>query len=459
MMSVVFAFAYSACTDTLELDPAQSLSTATALSDYTGLQAALVGAYDLMQSVNYYGRDYIVRPEVRGDNVYLALANSNRFISDYNYQLSNNSTYTNLWEWAYSVILRVNNVINNIDNASDATEAQKNQVLGEALAIRALAHFDLVRIYSKPYFDGNGAQAGIPIKLDAEITSPPRNTVAEVYNQVIADLTLAKTKLGNDAGPFNFTVNAVNALLSRVYLYQGDNAKAEEAASAVIDTDDYTLIDDLGTLWSTNGTEEEIFTLAILPSESLSSNNLGHIFNPGIGYGDIRVTSDIRDMFTDPDDKRIEASFYQYTNGEWYVNKYLGEQGVPGMVSTKILRYAEVILNRAEARAKQGKYADALADLDLIRDRAGVDPIGAVANEDVLTEVLNERRRELAFEGHRSFDVFRNDLDLVRIQCNTGLEVNVAGNCIVPKDSHLRVYPIPQAEVDANKSMVQNDGY
>jgi len=132
---------------------------------------------------------------------------------------------------------------------------------------------------------------------------------------------------------------------------------------------------------------------------------------------------------------------------------------VPGLVSPKILRLAEVILNRAEARAKQGKYTAALADLDLIRTRAGTGPIGSVADADVLTEVLEERRRELCFEGHRSFDLFRNNLSLVRIQCNTGLEVNVAGNCTVDKASNLRIYPIPQRELDANKNMVQNEGY
>jgi hypothetical protein len=457
MMSVVLIV--SACTDVLEVEPSQSLSTSIALSDYNGFQAALAGVYDQMQSTVFYGRDLIVKAEVRGDNAYVALQNSNRFISDYNYQLSNNTSYTDLWNFAYNTILRANNVINNIDNAVDATDAQRDQLLGEALAVRALAHFDLVRFFAKPYYDGNGSQPGVPVKLDGEITSPTRNTVGEVYTQIIADLTLAKSKLNAGVAPFNFTADAANALLSRVYLYQGDNAKAEQAATDVISTDHFALLDDLATLWTTSGTGEEIFTLNVLPSESKGSDNLGQIFNPGVGYGDVRVTKDLRDMFTDPADKRIDASFYQYTNGEYYVNKYSGENGVPGLASPKILRYAEVILNRAEARAKQGKYALALADLDLIRARADIAPIGAVADANVLTEVLNERRRELAFEGHRSFDLFRNQLSLVRIQCNSGLEVNVAGNCTVDKASNLRIYPIPQRELDANRNMVQNEGY
>jgi hypothetical protein len=364
-----------------------------------------------------------------------------------------------LWNYGYGVILRVNNIINNIENAVDATQAQRDQLLGEALTIRALAHFDLVRVFATPYADGGGAQKGVPIKLDGEVTSPARNTVAEVYEQVIADLNLAKTKLNEDVGPYHITVNAVNALLSRIYLYQGDNAKSAQAATDVISTGDYELVDDLENFWLSNGTNEEIFTLILLPSETKGADNLGHIFNPGVGYGDVRVTTDIRDAFTDPDDKRIAASFYQYTNGDWYVGKYLGQEDIPGLASTKIIRYAEVILNRAEAFAKQEKYSEALADLDLIRDRAGIGPIGPIANADVLTEVLNERRRELAFEGHRSFDVFRNSQDLTRIQCNTGKEVNVAGNCTISKSSNLRVYPIPQQEMDANKNMVQNDGY
>ncbi len=457
MMSALFIA--SACTSVLDVEPAQSLSTSAALSNYSGFQAALAGIYDQMQKTQYYGRDLLVRAETRGDNTYVALQNSNRFITDYNYQLSNNTGYTDLWNFAYSVILRANNVINNIDNATDATQAQRDQILGEALAVRALAHFDLVRIFAKPYFDGNGAQLGVPIELKAEIASPTRNTVAEVYTQVIDDLNRAKTKLNADVAPFSFSVDAVNALLSRVYLYKGDNANAEQAATDVISTGNYALADLDGDFWTTSGSEEEIFTLLFLPSENLGSENYGQIYNPGVGYGDIRVTKDIRDAFTDPDDKRIAASFYQYTNGEYYVNKFTGENDIPGLASPKILRLAEIILNRAEARAKQGKYALALADVDLIRDRAGIDPIGAVADANVLTAVLDERRRELAFEGHRSFDLFRNDLSLVRIQCNTGLEVNVAGNCTVDKASNLRIYPIPQRELDANKNMVQNEGY
>src|ERR1041385_6227267 len=300
MMSVMLVV--SACTDVLNIEPKQSLSTSVALSDYSGFQAAVAGIYDQMQTIQFYGRDLMVRAEVRGDNTYLALQNSNRFIPDYNYQLSNNTSYSDLWNLGYNAILRANNVINNIDKAADATQAQRDQLLGEALALRALFHFDLVRFFAKPYYDGNGAQPGVPIKLDGEITAPTRNTVAEVYTQIIADLILAKTKLNADVAPFNFTVDGVNALLSRVYLYQGDNAKAEQAASDVIDANHFTLVDDLATLWSTSGTDEEIFTLNVLPSESNGSENLGQIYNPGVGYGDIRVTKDLRDMFTDPND-------------------------------------------------------------------------------------------------------------------------------------------------------------
>jgi hypothetical protein len=452
---ILLALVAVGCDDKLDIKPAQSLSTDVAISDFAGLSAAIYGAYDGLQSVNYYGRDFVVFPEVRGDNVYLALANSNRFVTDYNYQINALSTQLGLWNVGYAVILRVNNIIAEASKVSDAPQVDIDQIVGEAYAIRALVHFDLVRTFGVPFGDDNGAGLGVPIKLTSELTEPSRNTVAEVYEQVISDLAQAKTLMTQDVGPYRITDVAADALLARVYLYKGDNANAEASASAVIANTDFSFETDFETLWTTSGTTEEIFTVRRVAAETLGSDNLGQIFNPS-GYGDIRVTQDIRDMYEDGD-ARIDL-YYLHTNNEWYVGKYLGEGSIPGLASTKVLRLPEMYLIRAEARAKQNKFALAIDDIDEIRDRAGLDPLGAIADGDVLEEVLNERRRELAFEGHRSFDLYRNGLPLERIQCNSGLEITTL-SCVVEEDSHLRIYPIPQRELDVNQNMVQTTGY
>ena len=216
MLAFIMALPFGACNDIIDLKSVNNLPTSTALQDLKGVTTALFGAYDGMQALNYYGRDFIVFPEVRADNAYVAITNSNRFLSDYNYQLSANTTQTGFWNAAYAAILDANNVINIISSIKDGSAADRNQVLGEALAIRAICHFDLVRVFGKPYYDGNGSQLGVPIKLDNKVVDIARNTVGEVYSQVIEDLTTAQGLLSNANTPFRFSADAVNALLARV---------------------------------------------------------------------------------------------------------------------------------------------------------------------------------------------------------------------------------------------------
>jgi hypothetical protein len=454
LSSLVLGTALWSCSDFLELEPKQSLSTGESLSTIEGLETAIFGAYDGLQSINYYGRDFIVIPEAGGDNVYVSTDNSNRFLVNYRYELTAVNTQVGLWNDGYSTVLRVNNIINNIDNVTTTNTALKNQILGEAYAIRALVHFDLSRVFCLPYINGNGSQLGIPIKLDGVINEPVRNTLAEVYTQVISDLNAAKGLLSNDGGPYRFTANAVEALLARVYLYQGNNAAAETSATAVISAGySLTPAGNIESFWSTNGNDEEILTLRFLANETNGSDNLGQIYNPG-GYGDIRVTEDIRDLYEAGD---VRQDLYYLQSGEFYVGKFLGESATPGLASPKLLRLSEMYLIRAEARAKQSKFATAIDDVNEIRAVRGLADLVGVSSDDVLSEVLDEKRREFAFEGHRTFDLWRNNLPLQRTQCNSGLEIEAP--CSIDATSYQRVYPIPQREIDVNQSMVQNPGY
>jgi starch-binding outer membrane protein, SusD/RagB family len=455
-----FALTMFSCQDILNKEPAQSLSVNESLSDIESLQTALFGAYDGLQVTNYYGRDFLVNPEIGGDNVYLTIDNSNRFVANYRYDLDATTTQTGFWNQAYAIILRVNNIILAVDNVPDGTDAEKNQVMGEALTIRAMVHFDLSRVFCAPYAEGSGADTGIPVMLEPNIGTPPRNTLAEVYDQVKLDLTQAMGLLTENVGPDRITANAAKALLARVYLYEGDNANAEQMASEVIGSGAYSLHDgaDLATFYTTTGNAEEIFSLNQRPEETRGSNNLGQIYNPS-GYGDIRVTTDIINLYEAGDERGLSPPsgadlIYLNSDGEYYNGKFLGESGVPGLTSFKVLRLAEMYLIRAEARSKQSNPAGATADINIIRTRAGLaDFVGNVN----LADVLAERNRELAFEGHRTFDLWRNGLPLVRIQANTGLEVSAPA--FIAANSFLRVYPIPQRELDTNPEITQAPGY
>ncbi len=444
-------FAFS-CEDQLELEPSQSLSESEALSDINGLQTALYGAYDGLQSVAYYGREFLVMPEVEANLVYLSLNNSNRFVSSYNYQWTpTTGDIVDMWNVPYATLLRANNIINNIDD-TEGDAAQKNQIKGEALAIRALVHFDLVRFFAKQYTNSTATPAsdlGVPIVLEAKIDEPARNTIEEVYNQVIADLNAARAIIG-DEGIHRFNPDAVDALLARVYLYKGDNSMAVQKAAAVIGSGSYSLAGDFAAMFEAPGSSEEILTLKTESSENRGSDNLGSIYNPD-SYGDIRVSQDLIGLYEENDQRA--GLIYEFEDGEMYHSKYLLQEGIPGLHSPKILRLGEIHLIRAEANFKLGNTADALAEINALRAARGASTLNAITFQDI----IDERHRELAFEGHTTFDYWRNNLSMVRQQCNTGLEVN--SPCEITPDNFQTVHPIPQREMDVNQNMVQNQGY
>ncbi len=459
MKKIIYSFAIvamamfmGACEDLLDLQPQQSLSVGDALSDFDGVTTALIGAYDKLQDVDLYGRNTLVMPEASGDNVILTLDNSNRFTQNaLNVFTISNGDVEDQWTDWYNVILRVNTIINNIDGVSGGSQADRDQVLGEALFLRALAHFEMVRGFAQPISTGGGSNPGIPIILVSEIGEPARNTVGEVYNQIVADLTSSVGLMTNAQAPFRASTDAARALLSRVYLYMEDNANVVSMADAVINSGNYGLEPTATYLasWETDGGQEEIFTARFLGNETLGSDNLGNIYIQE-GYGDLRASQDIMDALSGAGDIRIQ--FIRNVAGDDYQYKFPGQLGVPGLASPRILRLAEMHLNRAEANAKLGNFAAAITDLNLIRNRAGLASI-TPADADVLTEVLAERRRELAWEGHRTYDLFRNGLDMVRVECNA------ISACTISAGADDAIWPIPEKEMEANPNMVQNPGY
>jgi hypothetical protein len=448
------------CNKQLELAPANQLPTAEALSNIQGVTAAVSGMYAALRSISYYGRNFVVMPEISGDNVYLSSSNSNRFLSSYRLQwVLTDPDATNFWNQAYLVILRANNIINSIPVIADGTAEEKDAALGQALFIRALAHFDLIRFFSEPYSIGGGNTLGVPVMTKFEVGSPARNTLEEVYTQIIADLTQAKTLLKEDlSDPFTANSFAASALLARAYLYKENNAAAVTEATRVINAG-YSIqaADKLVNFYNTPGTDEDIFTVKILANESSGSDNLGRIYlKPG--YGDIRVSPDFVSTLEAGDARNVFVSAFSGSAAEYQNNKFTGQDGISGLYSTKVLRISEMYLIRAEANAKQSNYAAALDDVNEIRAHRALTDLTGVADADVLASVLKEKRVEFMFEGHRYFDLLRNKLNIVRTYCNNANQLNVP-NCTILATSLTAILPIPQRETDVNRNMEQNPGY
>ncbi|ACU57951.1 RagB/SusD family nutrient uptake outer membrane protein [Chitinophaga pinensis] len=448
------------CNKQLDLYPADKLPTADALKTIQGVNAAVNGMYEGLKVTEYYGRNYLVIPEIAADNVYLSFNNSNRFLSSWRLSwVVADGDVTGVWNRVYAVILRANNIINSVPLLEDGTTEEKNSALGQALFVRALGHFDLLRVFSTPYAVGGGGTLGVPLITKFEVGSPKRNTVDEVYKQIIADLTTAKDLLPKSRNtPYSASSYAATALLARVHLYKGEDAAAITAATEVINAG-YSIApaNTLANFYNTPGTTEDIFTIRILSNETLGSDNLGRIYlKPG--YGDVRVSPDLKNVLEANDARNVFVSEFSGSPAEFQNNKFTGQDGISGLYSIKVLRISELYLIRAEAYAKTGSYALALADVNEIRAHRNLPALENVPDANVLTAVLKEKRVEFMFEGHRYFDLLRNKLSIVRTTCNNPAQLNTP-RCTIEASSPTAIFPIPQREIDVNLNIEQNPGY
>lgn len=427
------------CEKTLDFEPAQSISEEEIFADLDGMKTLLAATYNGLGARYYYGSTFLIVPEIEGNLCYLAFENGNRFVHQYLYQFTSTDVeVTGFWNSAYNVIFRANQILEHIDDV-EGTSSQKNQIKGEALAIRALAHFDLVRFYSRQYSYGNPqTDPGIPIVLETGLVDPPRNHVAAVYDQIITDLNDALSILG-DVGVHHFSPNAVAALLARVYLYMGDWEQAEQWSKAIINSSQFELANSFEDLFYQPFSSEVILNL------DFSVDNC--LYN-AFCSDDIRVTTDLVDSYEVADQRRRVNAFQVLIGSPYYQNKFC-------CGGLKFLRLAEMYLIRAEARFRLDDTDGALADLNTLRLKRGATEWDELPNG--ILDILAERQRELAFEGHTVFDYWRTGTDMVRLQCNTGVELE--SPCMIEASSYLATHPIPQSEMDANQNMVQNEGY
>lgn len=473
IVGIVLFLTTSCGKDFLDKSPEQSVDNNLALGSIENVQISLTGVYAGLQTVNYYGKNFLLIQDVMSDDVRQSATNSNRLTLQYRYEMNANSgDAVGFWQDALDVLNRANNIILAVPGLPDGTEPEKNQVLAEAKTLRALALFDLVRYYSQPYrlndanvaegANGDGGHIGVPVILEPLLpdATPPRNTVKEVYDQVIIDLNeavgLYDTSLeGEGIEKTRFTRTGAQALLARVYLYKGDFAKAEELASTVIDSDKYALEESGNYLamWDNlTPSTESIFEVAYTNAEQLITNSLGYMYSPN-GYYDMLPTTDLDDVLANYSDPATDIRGQLWDTSVPVATKYKGPDATAGFENTIVIRLSEVYLIRAEARVENSDPNGARADLDFLRSKRSAPP-SAVPNTLLIDAIIAERRLELCFEGHRLFDITRRGSDVVRTDCT--LE---NGNCIVTYPDTRFAQPIPQAELDINSNMEQNPGY
>lgn len=468
---IALFFAISACDSELDIQPEQSLSPEVTFSNEAGAQAALLGAYSATQSLDAFGGLAIVINDYMADNVrfvgsFPTLQELNNYVT-----IASNGSIQTMWAAHYFAILAANAVIDNVPAVVDPgfTDAERKQLIGEAKFIRALTYFQMVTLWGQPYQVSNGNTPGVPLVLTAgalvgDIVKPARNTVAEVYAQVEKDLAEALPDVLNnfsaaDQTRGRATKGAVNALLSRVSLYKGDWAKATQYADAILVGNNlYALASDF-TFYDAN-TSEDIFTIQMTTTDNsrTGSGGLGGYHLPASrgGRGDAPMSASIIAAYGTGDKRLTSLSFTgtdATTVSSTFSNKY--KDGATNADNAPILRVTEMVLNKAEALVKSTNSvnAEAITLVNRLRTRAGLTAFDAAQFADaaaLLTAILNERRLELAFEGHRRMDLLRNGLPLR----TAGAGVGISG-----PGSPKVILPIPTREIDLGAALPQNAGY
>lgn len=466
------AITLNSCNDVdIDSPPIDNVDIESSIANLASATAAVDGLYDLMSRRDYYGRELMVTPEVASDNILVSPSNSGRYLTQYQYSvLPTNGSVTNVWNGIYQNINSANSILKFQGNITDATPAQLNEVLGHAYAVRGMAHFDLVRTFSFPFnttdasvapgADGNGGHLGVPLLLEfGQERHAPRQTVLAVYNQVIDDLTKALTLLPTTVYPSNSKLNryGVQAILAKVYLYKGDYPKAYTTANNLVNSGAYSLGTNASYMSNWDGSMEQDVILQLV--SSTNDNNgfdaLGSIYidrgDAGNGgYGDLIPTSDITSLYATGD---VRNNWFRVDGGVTFNFKFplAWTNNIP------VLRLSEVYLNLAEAAARGGGSATVGQNaLNAIVQRANpTAPATTSTGTALLAEVMLERRKELAFEGHRLYDLVRWQQDIVRGQVASPSTIST-----ITYPNPEMIWPIPQNEIDANDSINENNvGY
>lgn len=499
MGCAILAASLSSCVnDWLDVAPSDGTDADAALTSSSDLAAARTGMYKALKGnsslVDYYGQQFFVYGDVHAgdDYQYNNLGGSNRasFYYDMNYQTaseftSSTSSSNVAWKSPYIVIGRANRIIAAAEGGalSDAAEAKAtiDQYAAEAKVLRALAHFDLVRIYGKPYTEDQGASLGVPLVTGVleSNTKPARSTVAEVYTQVVKDLTeaISSNALATETEPGYVSVWGAKAILSRVYLNMGDYANALSVAEDIIKNSGAALWtrDQYFKAWDASTPNESEFLFRLNVSGSTDNNDLNGIGNlqGRDGYKEMVATKKFVDMLSaDANDVRndmflpatADKEVAAFGTNKVYLNKLRGQGGnLRNVTIIPIIRLSEVYLTAAECAFRNNDKTKAVEYLnDLVKNRTTTVASLATVDNITLERILIERRKELIGEGQRYFDALRNNETITRYtsEADKGWHKTLSKEAqSFDRDYFKAIAAIPQAEINANPNIKQNTGY
>ncbi|MGO3706495.1 MAG: RagB/SusD family nutrient uptake outer membrane protein [Mesonia hippocampi] len=456
------------CSDFLEVEKVGKVSTPVYFSDLDGIKSAIPGAYSSVYK--YYNSEFYIYPQVAGDLLDLRPTNEGvKVLDQYNYisdASQEASTVGHIWTNAFHALANINNILKyqpELLNKYPKNHKELEQIKAQALFLRALVHFDLVRTYAQNYtYTPDASHLGVPVllSLPGAEDNIGRSSVKKVYDQILSDLHEANDIFENEGTDTNQTQPyfgsdiAAKALLSRVYLYMEDWEKSKTYAQQVLLEVDLTSHDAYVDMFKTSGpSQEAIFTLSGIKKNSFIKRFYSTQEPSAF------ASKKLQAMFTEPSDVRLELLQNVEGSGNLMTLKYFRpEEAQLNGSDLPVLRASEMVLNLAEANANLGLLEEAKDNVKTIQARAlGVSEtsivINAVTQQEVLEVISIERAKELCFEGQRFFDITRRHKDLERSPQTTSNVEHIA------YPSNLFVLPIPLKEMNTNHNMIQNEGY
>ncbi len=504
LCATLSATALTSCVNNwLDLEPSDGVEEKEGITNSDNLGTAVAGLYAGVKGNNsltdYYGARMFLYGEVHADDMQsneMAGTNSNRASFYYLMQYTTGTNFSGnaIWQSPYIVIGRANRIIAAADGGQltdkDDAAATISDYKSQALVLRAMALFDLARIYGKPYTEDGGASLGVPFTKDvvsaADISTCqlPRLTVKENYDQAIEDLTSAinSNALSEDKSQGYVNLWTAKALLSRVYISMGEWQKALDVSESIINNSPYQLWTKgqyVGAWSKSNAAHENemIFELSINDTNDWTDRGgIAYLYSENcdsrVGYSDAVATKSFVDMLSsDPEDVRNnvflasenDADIATYGDNKVWLNKMPAVNGDPRYANVPMMRLSEVYLTAAECAFNLGDKATAAKYLNAIIENRTSDATKVVTADNITSDrIYVERRKELVGEGQRYFDCLRRGETITRYtsEADQGWhQILNPEEMSFDRDYYKAISAIPQSEINANPNIKQNDGY
>ena len=455
-------FASYSCEDATDIDPVGSLTSDVTFETLEDLKLGLNGAY-----ARYNPETDILINSVFTDNCKPGYDNGGQEINFYNWALTaGDGNTTSLWNGSYSLINQCNRVLeaSELISVSAAEQAELDNMKGELYTLRAVAHLTLASYFTTDYLDADALSVIISDRVPGVDETLPRNTNQEVFGFIETDLAMASSLLSaTQADNKYISQDFVTGLKARLALLQNDSSAITHAQSLI---DSYSLANRLqytATFLDSDNTE-------VIFKAARNSGLIGGLWYFTNSAGPfIEASNSLYNAF-DSDDVRLFVNINFNSNNSGpsdpdnnihLINKYPGNASA-FLSDVKVMRVSEMYLIKAETQVTLNDLDGAAETLKALRDaRFGTSTaLDSYATQTAAyNEVLKERRLELAFEGHRYLDIKRFKERLNSGINRDALDCASGGNCVMLPSDHRLTLPIPQVELNANPSIIQNPGY